>query len=85
MQAAPKVQKQEGVGQADGASAAGRQEQRVPSSKAHPLGKMHNCLVFPPTSGVRQSLSGWRRQGTKQREFQQLLGNIPQSPGPEAN
>ena len=36
-------------------------------------------FVFPPTSRIRQSMSGHRRQeiASKQIEFRELLGNIP--------
>ena len=50
---------------------------RVPSSTSCQLGQRSRCLVFcfPPTSGIRQSMSGQNRQGIspKQREFWQLL------------
>ena len=37
------------------------------------------CFVLFSSSGISQSMSVWRRQGIspKQREFRQLLGNIP--------
>lgn len=53
------------------------QRKRNPGGKALQLIQMSRSLFFPPTSGNRQSLSGWRRPATslKQKEFWWLLGN----------
>lgn len=50
------------------------------------LNSLFRFLLFS-TSGIRQSRSGQRGQGSspKQKEFRQLLGNIPSNLYPEVD
>ena len=65
---------------AGGKSKPRRQRKSFSGPKACQLRQMTRCRCFsPPTRGNGQSISGQRRQGIslKQKEFWQLLENIP--------
>ena len=81
MQAAPKVlQRQE---QGKGGDRRGEvqpegREKKVPSFKAHPLGQLSNAMFFHQQVELGSpGQAGEDRQLPQNREFQQLLENVP--------